>query len=49
MGVDLTAHMANCLYTGLSTDTGCFKFSSTTARTHIIAAKLMEAGARVKS
>ena len=48
MGVDLTAHMANCLYTGLSTDTGCFKFSSTTARTHIIAAKLMEAGARVE-
>ena len=48
MGVDLTAHMANCLYTGLSTDTGCFRFSSTTARTHIIAAKLMEAGARVE-
>ena len=48
MGVDLTAHMANCLYTGLSPDTGCFKFSSTTARTHIIAAKLMEAGARVE-
>ena len=48
MGVDLTAHMANCLYTGLSTDTGCFKFSSTTAHTHIIAAKLMEAGARVE-
>ena len=31
--------------TGLSTDTGCFKFTNTTARTHIVAAKLMEAGA----
>ena len=48
MGVDLTPHIANCLYTGLSTDTGCFRFSSTTARTHIVAAKLMEAGARVE-
>ena len=48
MGVELTPHIANCLYTGLSTDTGCFKFSSTTARTHIVAAKLMEAGARVE-
>ena len=48
VGVDLTPHIANCLYTGLSTDTGCFRFSSTTARTHIVAAKLMEAGARVE-
>ena len=48
MGVDLTPHIANCLYTGLSTDTGCFRFSSTTARTHSVAAKLMEAGARVE-
>ena len=48
MGVELTPHIANCLYTGLSTDTGCFRFSSTTARTHIVAAKLMEAGARVE-
>ena len=37
--------VADCLYTGLSTDTGCFKFTNTTARTHIVAAKLMEAGA----
>ena len=32
---------ANALYTGVATDTGCFKFSNTTAQTHFIAAKLM--------
>ena len=48
MGVPITAHIADCLYTGLSTDTGCFRFSSTTARTHLVAAKLMEAGAHVE-
>ena len=46
--VEITPHIADCLYTGLSTDTGCFKFSSTKASTHITAAKLMEAGAHVE-
>jgi phosphoesterase RecJ-like protein len=31
-----------CLYTGIATDTGCFKFSSTTAQTHIITSELMQ-------
>ena len=48
MKVPMTAHIANCLYTGLSTDTGCFRFSSTTAKTHLVAAKLIEAGAQVE-
>lgn len=48
MGVTLTPHIANCLYTGLATDTGCFKFSSTGANTHLVAAKLIEAGCRVE-
>ena len=43
MGVAITPHIADCLYTGLATDTGCFRFSSTTANTHIVAAKLIEA------
>jgi phosphoesterase RecJ-like protein len=47
MGVSLSPQIADCLYTGLSTDTGCFKFSSTTAQTHRIAARLIEAGARL--
>ena len=45
MQVPITPVIADCLYTGLSTDTGCFKFTNTTARTHLVAAKLMEAGA----
>ena len=48
MGVVITPHMADCLYTGLATDTGCFRFSSTIAHTHYVAAKLIEAGAHVE-
>lgn len=48
MGVQLTPLIAGCLYTGLATDTGCFRFSSTTAKTHLVAAKLIEAGAPVE-
>lgn len=47
MGVEIDPLLADCLYTGLSTDTGCFQFGNTTARTHIIAAALMEAGANI--
>lgn len=47
LGVGITPAIANCLYTGISTDTGCFKFSNTTARTHILAARLMECGAEI--
>ncbi|QLG44098.1 DHH family phosphoesterase [Costertonia aggregata] len=37
--------MANCLYTGIMTDTGSFKFSSTTSRTHKVVADLIDKGA----
>ena len=37
---------AVCLYTGLSTDNGNFKFASTTARSHLCAASLLEAGVK---
>lgn len=40
-GVKITDTMAACLYTGIATDTGCFKFSNVTPRTHRIAAELM--------
>lgn len=43
--VKITKQIANCLYLGISTDTGCFKFSNTTAKTHKIAAELIEKGA----
>lgn len=48
LGVTITPQIADCLYTGLSTDTGCFKFASTTARTHALAARLIEAGAKLE-
>ena len=35
---------ALCLYTGLMFDTGCFRYSNTTAETHRIAAELIEVG-----
>lgn len=37
---------ATCLYTGLVTDTGSFRFSSTTSHTMRVAAALMEYGVR---
>jgi phosphoesterase RecJ-like protein len=48
LGVEITPLIADCLYTGLATDTGCFKFACTTARTHYVAAKLSEAGAHLE-
>lgn len=46
-GVEIDRTIANCLYTGIATDTGCFKFSNTKPQTHIYAAKLMECGAEI--
>ena len=42
--VPITLDIAKCLYTGLITDTGSFKYSATGARTHRIAAKFLELG-----
>jgi phosphoesterase RecJ-like protein len=38
--------IASCLYLGIMTDTGSFKFPSTTSRTHEIAAALINKGAK---
>ncbi len=38
-------NIAECLYVGIMTDTGSFKFSSTTSKTHKIISKLIDAGA----
>ena len=40
-GEKMTDIIAKCLYTGIATDTGCFKYENTTPRSHIIASKLM--------
>ncbi len=41
----ITPEMANCLYTGIMTDTGSFKFASTTSKTHLVIADLIDKGA----
>ena len=38
--------IASCLYTGIMTVTGSFRFPSTTARTHQVVSKLIENGAQ---
>lgn len=45
MGVSLDRPMAEALYVAVSTDTGCFRYSNTTARTLRVAATCLEAGA----
>lgn len=45
MDVEFDKKIADCLYTGISTDTGCFRYSNTTAQTYRMAANLVEHGA----
>ena len=40
-------NVAECLYTGIMTDTGGFRFRSTSATTHRIVANLIEKGANI--
>lgn len=44
-GIEISKDAATCLMTGLSTDTGSFKHSNTTAEVFRIAGELMEKGA----
>ena len=44
LGVRITPEMASALYVGIITDTGKFMYDNTDARTHRIAADLIEAG-----
>lgn len=45
LGVEIDKSIANCLYTGISTDTGCFRYASATSETFRIAADLIDLGA----
>jgi bifunctional oligoribonuclease and PAP phosphatase NrnA len=47
LGAEVTPEMASALYVGLITDTGKFMYENTDARTHRIAAELIEAGVDV--
>ena len=47
MGVKAGRVLAEAVYVGVSTDTGCFRFSNTTAHTFSVAALCTRAGARI--
>lgn len=44
--INITPEIATSIYTGLSTDTGCFRYGNTSASCHAAAARLIEQGAR---
>lgn len=48
LGVIPSKSIATALYTGIATDTGCFKYGNTRPETHIAAAELMRLGADFK-
>lgn len=45
LGVSVTKTIADCIFTGLSTDTGCFRYANVTPRTLHMAAEMIESGA----
>ncbi len=44
LGTEITPAIATCLYTGIATDTGCFKYANTDATAHRMAADCMDIG-----
>ncbi len=44
LDVTIDEDIAAAIYTGISTDTGCFKYANTTAQSHAIAAQMMRVG-----
>ena len=46
MNAEIDSKTADAVYTGLTTDTGCFKYRNVTADSHEIAAELIRRGAR---
>jgi len=48
LGAPLDLRTAACLYAGISTDTGCFRYANTTARSHRCAARYMDLGLRTE-
>ncbi len=45
MNISIDKSIANAIYSAVSTDTGCFKFSNVTSRTLRVAASCLDAGA----
>ncbi len=46
LGLPVGPSVADCIFTGISTDTGCFRYSNVTAHTFRVAADMLEKGAR---
>jgi phosphoesterase RecJ-like protein len=46
LGAQIDSDVAACLYTGLSTDTGSFRYAATTPQVHQLAARLLATGIR---
>jgi len=46
LGIPISPEIAECLYTGILSDTGGFRYANTSARTLRVAARLVERGAR---
>lgn len=46
MNVEISREIAESIYTGISTDTGCFKYANATYETYLIAADMIKCGAR---
>ncbi|MGN1133035.1 MAG: bifunctional oligoribonuclease/PAP phosphatase NrnA [Oscillospiraceae bacterium] len=42
INANIDDYMAKCMYLGIATDTGCFKFENTVPEAHIAAAELMQ-------
>lgn len=46
LGVTPDKQTAVCIYTGITTDTGCFRYSNTTSATHRLAARMIDLGVK---
>lgn len=44
MGVEPDRDIAECIYVGIATDTGCFRYSNTTSRSMRMAAEMIDVG-----
>ncbi len=47
LGIQMDKNIAEAVYVGASTDTGCFRFSNTTAHTFLVASLCAQAGAEI--
>ena len=45
MNIPIDKNIANAIFTGISTDTGCFKYSNASAESYKMAAEMIECGA----